>query len=312
MSASRGERGFVLVIVLGVLVLLTVLTLGFARRALLERRAAVLTADREVALSLARGAVERGIADLRNRTVMEELGQVKPNTGQKASWLEHEDLVAEDLYSSDFFATEEDGANYVIEDLDGRISLNAADEALLDEVEALDFTAVNDILERREENDDGLKGLFLATEEILTLEGVDEDDWYGEDGKPGLRDIFTAWGEARINANTAPAAVLECIPDVDPSTVEAIVAHRQGNDGLLNTADDRFFKDFGELQQRTGIALEQVTALQRYCKLNSRFFTITGFATRRQGKIKASCTAVVEIQKEKVAVLQWREGPIGS
>src|SRR5690606_17628980 len=57
-AGRQSERGFVLVIVLWVLAILTVISVGFGRRSVLDRRAAAFTLDKTQAMMLARGAVE--------------------------------------------------------------------------------------------------------------------------------------------------------------------------------------------------------------------------------------------------------------
>jgi len=311
-TRRHSERGFVLVIVLGVLALLTVLTLGFARRALLERRAAAVSLDHSIAMSMARGAVQRGIADLRNRAALEKLGARGVRGAARPSMRRHIDPIEEGLYA-ELDIDPKDTVDYTVDDIESRISLNHAPEAVLDEVDLLSFVTVGAILERREKGADGRANTpFLVPEELMNLEHMDDEDWYGADGEAGARDLITVWGDGFININTAPAAVLECIPETNASTVEAIVAYRRGNDGIPETEDDRFFTTFDEIPQLTGISLAQLEPFRQYCKLNSRFFTITGLATRRQGKVRATCTAVAEIKQGKVEVLQWREGPVGS
>ncbi|MDP7638547.1 MAG: hypothetical protein QGG73_02365, partial [Candidatus Hydrogenedentes bacterium] len=54
---ARGRRGFVLVSVLWILAILTVVSLGFANRASLERKVAWYALDQAQAQNMARGAV---------------------------------------------------------------------------------------------------------------------------------------------------------------------------------------------------------------------------------------------------------------
>ena len=63
----RTRSGFVLVSVLWVLAILTVITLSFGQRVLIERRLAAYALDHTKALYMARGAVTRGIVELQHR-----------------------------------------------------------------------------------------------------------------------------------------------------------------------------------------------------------------------------------------------------
>src|SRR5690554_2490887 len=64
---SPKRKGFVLVSVLWVLAIMTVMVLGFGRRAYLDARAAGLAIDQAEAQYMARGAVERGLIELEVR-----------------------------------------------------------------------------------------------------------------------------------------------------------------------------------------------------------------------------------------------------
>ena len=165
--ANRGnERGFVLVAVLWSLAILTILTWGFARRALIDRRAAALSVDHVQARFMARGAVERAVAEMRNQAMLDhfarnydamvEAGQV-PDYGRLTFgnflWRDHPDL----LKGNDVFASaggdafEGDTCSFEITDCESRICVSTAPEDLLEELPDLSFRTINAILERRGE-----------------------------------------------------------------------------------------------------------------------------------------------------------------
>jgi hypothetical protein len=60
-----------------------------------------------------------------------------------------------------------------------------------------------------------------------------------------------------------------------------------------------------------GIDPTDLAPLARYCTFESHFFTITGFATQRQGKVRAAARAIVQVQTGSAAVLAWSEGELG-
>jgi type II secretory pathway component PulK len=115
-----------------------------------------------------------------------------------------------------------------------------------------------------------------------------------------------------ININTAPDVVLRCVPDLGEDAIRAVNAYRTGSDGILATGDDKSFKSIDELAEKTGIGGDAMLALRTYCKTNSTYFTITGVATRRQGKIRAECSAVVQIDDTEARLIKWQEEPFGS
>ncbi len=94
--------------------------------------------------------------------------------------------------------------------------------------------------------------------------------------------------------------------------MEAVLAYRAGSDGTLGTPDDTGFASWSAMAKALNVSMDKLMPLQRFCKLESRFFTITGFAVRRQGKIRAYCTAVVEIEGRQMKTLQWWEGAVGT
>lgn len=317
MSAGRAKRnaGFVLVCVLWVVALLTVLTLGFGRRATLDRRAAAYSLDHTVAMSGARGAVERGILEIANRGVKVRLLRPDQRGGTHLGeeWANVKNLYKEGVFE-ETEGLEDDQVSYIITDEDRLVNINAAPRELLEEMDALSRTLVRRIMARREREERTGEGvsLFQAVEELRYLRGLDDGDWFGERGKPGLKDLMTVWGDARINVNTAPRAVLESLPRARKGDLDAILQYRAGPDGKLNTPDDRGFRDMDDLSQKTGVQGVTREALDKYCKCDSVYFKITGFATRRKGRIRAVCSAVVMVADGMPLILDWQEKTLGS
>ena len=316
-SRPRRERGFVLVCVLWLIAILTVITIGFGRRSMMDLRAARLTLDHAEAMMLARGAVERGIVELRNKASIDAYYEMEGYTGYDQVWAQKVDLFKDGkLYQKrDGEEFDDDTCGFVIRDSESRINLNASSDRILENIKSIKKSAMKKILRRRAgqaEDEDNPALTFQTIEEIRFAQGVDDDDWFGKDDKPPLRGILTCWGDGLINVNTAPTVVLRCIPDLGEDAIHAINAYRTGGDGLLATSDDKSFKSMDELVEKTGVGGDALFALRTYCKTNSTYFTITGIATRRQGKIRAECTAVVQIDDTQAQVIKWQEEPFGS
>ncbi|MDZ4860311.1 MAG: hypothetical protein SGI88_15140 [Candidatus Hydrogenedentes bacterium] len=324
---KHNEEGFILVAIIWIIAILTVLTLGLANRALLDQRAAALALDHAQTQFLARGAVQYAVADMRNKAVTEAIllqareqaaaqgiptsfraDSVDPARGGKR-------IVSLSDQSEIFTPSSNDSANtigYSVSDAEARISLNTATEELLDEIEGLSFSTVSAIMRYRGgELTPEERHQFLSVEEGRFLEGVDEDDWEGSDGKPGLRELFTIYGEGRINLNSAPRDVLLAVPDLDDDVVDAIIAYREGDDNKLNTSDDRSFRNLESIPAALGVDPTDLAPVAQYCTLQSQFFTITGFAAKRQGKVRAAAKAVVHLQPGNAAILSWSEGELG-
>jgi DNA uptake protein ComE-like DNA-binding protein len=311
----RRRSGYALLTVIWVLAILTVLTLGFGQRVLLDQRAAATSLDQARAQLLARGSVEYGLAVLRNQTVIEEelkrqgIDIVSPLWGRQKNLLEDRSVYdlpgPETLYADDV-------VSFRVTDEERRIGLNEAPEELLKEVGGLSFSTVNAIMRRRpqrgqvvgEVNEDASP--FLTVDEMLFIKGIDEDEWFGEGDEPGLREQFTVHGDGRININTASEAVLLAVPEVLDGDVQAIIAFRAGADGVLGTGDDKQFRQWNEVAPKAGIQPAGVAPFQRYCKLESDVYTVSGFATLRKGRVRAAVHAVVMQMGRGLVLLDWR------
>jgi len=309
------NQGFVLVCVLWVLAMLTVVAVGFGHRAQLDRRAAAYALDHAQAMMMARGAVQRGIQELRN---MAFNAAINPDNAQGTHlgqpWAQPKDLVHEKGLFELGDEFEEDEVYYAVEDLSGRININSGRNDLLEHVEALDRTTIRKIharLTRSEYEDEG-PAPFQAIEELRYFDSVDDEDWFGTDQVPGLKDVLTVYGGSHININTAPPEVLACIPDFTSQDIDAILYYRAGGDGELGTADDRGFRDLGDFTQQIQPRPNARRGVLKYCTYTSAFFKITGVATRRGGAVRAVASAVVMSSGTDAVVLTWQEETLGS
>jgi Tfp pilus assembly protein PilX len=313
---ARGRRGFVLVSVLWILAILTVVSLGFANRASLERKVAWYALDQAQAQNMARGAVELALVELGNKGVVDSYFAQAGYTGLDQRWAVLTDLFQGGKYFKEFSSEEntEDLCVYLITDCLSKVSINASSEDMLREVPGIGSRNVNRILRRRRRNvpEEELVQNFATIDEFRTEAKVDDRDWFGRGDKPGLRDLITAWGNGRININTASGEVLSFVPELEGSVADAIVGYRRGNDGELGTADDLAIKNIHELPELLGISAEKVGQLRQHCTTQSIFFTIEAMATRRRGKIRAYCSVVVLLSGARPRILYWREGSLES
>lgn len=313
MLAERRE-GFVLVCVIWLLAMLTVIAIGFGRRALLDLRTAAYSLDKTQAQYLARGAVERAMVALRNKAVIDRYNEESGRTSFDQAWAKPVDMLKKsgDFSISNDPAYENEVCQYVIEDECSRISINHAPEELLREVEGLSLSALRKISARREwDSTINASQPFQSLEELRYMSGIDDEEWYGDENAPGLKDVLTCWGSSHINLNTAPEVVLRCVPDASDSALSAILRYRAGPDYELRTDDDRGFSSWDHLREELRLGAESLHTLQRYCTFNSGCFRITGFATQRRGKVKAYCSAIVFVGDGTARIVQWREGALG-
>ena len=315
----RGARkeGFVLVCVLWVLAILTVVTVGFGYRAMLDRRAAAYSLDHSQALLMARAAVQRGIVELRNKVFNDALSEDEESKGSThlgQPWAQFKDLLGESKYFEYTENFEEDYVAYIIEDEDRRIDVNSADKPVLEAIEGLSRSAVRKIWTRRTKgvHDGEGRAPFQAIEELRYMRAVKDDDWFGKEHQPGLKYITTVYGDGRVNLNTASEGVLLSLPDMDAGVVRDIIHFRAGPDGELETGDDQGFGSYEQIADELRISDDTLNTIRKYCKVSSHFFKITGVATRRGGKIRAACSAVVAVNTNRATIINWQEEPLGS
>lgn len=312
---KRRDDGFVLLCVLWVVVILTLVTVSFGRQAMLERRAASYAIDHEQALNMARGAVERGIVELRNKAAYDRIQKPMSQasyTGFDQEWNHPPSLTDEGTLKVDE-AGSHDEVKYIIRDEQSRISVNLAPKELLSNVKELGVRGAEEMVSLRTVPADAkTKSAFVLLEQVRDLDGVDQSAWEGKNDKAGLRDLLTCWGDGRINLNTARREVLEQIPELDKGVLDAVMLYRNGLDGEECTNDDQAFETWRDVLDKAQISGDVLGPLAKYCTLDSQFFTITGLATQRQGRIRAICEATVEVRNGESRICQWREDPSGS
>jgi len=312
--------GFVLVSVLWILAILTVISLGFARRAMLERRMAWYAMDREQAQQMARAAAQRGLFELQNKQILDAYNEQDGYTGLDQRWARPIDLLQEGSY---FIAAEEgsegaggDVCEVWIEDAESRISMNYAPEDFFKNLKSINRRTITRLLKLREPSTAfHQQTLVHSVEELRGMQDFSDKEWLGTRNQAGLVDILTVWGDpayGRLNINTASVEVLSCLPDMDPEVAQRVVAARNGPDRRPRTADDVAFLNVGMVGQHVDVSAEKLAPIYKSCKTDSRFFTIHAHASRRRGKINAYCTVTVELQGTNPRVLAWGEGAGGA
>ncbi len=81
-------------------------------------------------------------------------------------------------------------------------------------------------------------GDFDSIEELLQVRGVTPELYYGVEGVPGLKDIFTPYVHARgdhpkVNLRRAPAAVLQALLNTTPEETQELIDLREEDDPLV-------------------------------------------------------------------------------
>jgi len=309
---KNSNRGFVLITVLWVLAVLTVVTLAFGRRALLDERAAAYAIDELQATWLARGAAIQGVVEFeQTQTLRQLLDGLRQNQNQPVSGISTNESVllgkVHDLrnvfpnaFSGPF---EAERCGYVVQDEESRFSLNNATAELLENIPGLDTKIRSAIIERIRESQTSESKPFSVIEEMFCIEGVNRKLF----SDTSLGKIFTVYGDGKININSASREVLMLIPGIDESLVTQVLAVRAGPDGELNTADDVFFDSLDDLITLGKLPPDKISPITSFCKTHSRYFKISGFATRRQQSIYAESSIACVRRDDGIGVLRWEE-----
>jgi len=319
------RKGFVLITTLWVLAIVSVLALSLGRRAYLDARAAAYGLEQTQARLMARAAVHRGVIEIRNKFYKDMLTREESEAGVAMmrpegthlgqTWAQPMDLFAEGASFEADETFDNDVVLLTITDAERRININSAPEALIEEIPNLDRGIKRRILARRTEEEhegDGISS-FHAIEELRYMRGMSDEEWYGEDGEMGVKDLFTVWGFPLININTAPREVLACIPELGESAIEEILAYRgEAAEPGQSASGQRGFGTIEEVQEHTTITGDPLIAIQTYCAFDSRFFIITGLATRQGGRVRVECQAVVSAFDGMFTVHDWQERSLGA
>lgn len=123
-------------------------------------------------------------------------------------------------------------------------------------------------LNRRYSLDAGLKDKQL---QIPADKGGDVTDL-------GLVNIFTVYGDGKININTVSKAILSALPGLDSQAAEIILAHRSGPDGRPGTDNDICIEKTATIANIEGLTELQIELLEQYCCFGSEYFRIFSHA----------------------------------
>jgi type II secretory pathway component PulK len=294
------DKGYALVIVMGVLAILGVmaLSLGTATRVDLEQTRRFQ--DETAAELLARGGIDWTIHYLNTVAQQGTLWQA-PWSSQAATFRKrHLGPGTFDVQYTDPSGT----LHYGLQDEEARVNLNTAPAPFLAALPGVDQALAEAIVKQRQQ------GSWGAPEELLHRGLVSASVWYGTAGQAGLGVYVTVWGSGKINVNTAAPVVLAAVPGMTPAMVEALVRYRQGDDQQLGTSDDRYFHTVADLSMLPGIdrsGLDRVGTLLTVTS-NAFRFIATGRVASGTGQTRThQRLAVLERTAEATALRYWRQ-----
>jgi len=291
----RGERatqGSVLIFTMWILVCLTLISLGFGHRVRLETKATAYTVANTQAFYRAETALYEKAIELIGAREKDDAGAAQTGDDQEKDeeWEVRCTVVAEE----------------------GKVNVNLAPEEMIRNLEPIRGSIARALLRKRLGDDlkagggDDMK--FRLLEELLVVEEIDLDKWYGEDeDEPGIRELFTVYGDGKIDLNSAPPEVIEAIPDLDRRIVEDIIAFRAGPDAVGGTDDDRTWKSFDKFKASLKLSRDKLAPITKYCKLGSDYHTITVAARKKGSRATARITAVMRKKYDGFEIVSWRE-----
>ena len=84
--------------------------------------------------------------------------------------------------------------------------------------------------------------------------------------------------------------------------------YRNGPDEIPYTHDDKAYSSINDMRKKLHTSTTAFSPIQKYCKTDSQWFKITAHATRRRGKINAYCTVIVQKERNRLTIREWKEG----
>ena len=294
------HKGYALVIVMGLLVVLTVmaLSLGAATRVDLEQTRRFQ--DETAAELLAKAGIDWTIHYLNTVERQGTLWQA-PWSSQAAMFREHH------LGPGTFdvqYADPSGTLHYGLQDEEARVNLNTASAVFLAALPGVDQALATAIVEQRQQEP------WRAPEELLHRGLVSASMWHGSAGQAGLGVYLTVWGSGKINVNTASPVILAAVPDMTPAMVEALVHYRQGEDQQLETTDDRYFRRVADLAMVPGIDQSRLDRVGTLLTVTSNAFRFiaTGRVSSATGQTRTLQRLVVlERTAQGTALRYWRQ-----
>lgn len=294
------RRGYVLVVVLGLLAALLImgLSLGTAVRSNLAQSRRFQ--DDTAAEFVARGGIEWVIHYLNQLERREELW--------RAPWQHQSALFRERGLGPGTFdivvVEADDSLRYGLQDEEARVHLNRAPAELLAALPGLSDATAGDVVQGRRQQP------WSVPEALLGAGIVTPMAFYGTASAPGAAPYVTAWGSGKINVNTAPRQVLAVVPGVTPQQAEAIVRYRQGDDGQPGTADDQHFRRLDDLGRLPGLSAADLDDARMFLTVEPTAFrfVVTGRVPGQGGAEQTHRRlAIIDRSARPMRVHSWQK-----
>ncbi len=254
-TASGGEEGIALIMVLWVLTVLMVIALSFSYMGKTESQTSLAFKQGIEKRFLAEAGIEKGIAEI-IYAKMNQNPQVVLEGGE--TW----------KMDGTLYTVKEDDGYYTVSIIaeSGKININTltdssaiilknlltnsgvqADEADIIVDSILDWKDEDDLTRLHGAESDYYMSLpnpykaknsvFESLEELLLVRGMTPEILYGIDKKKGIIDFLSVYSGSVINANSAPKEVLMAVPGITAEIADAIVSSRGNSADAATTAN---------------------------------------------------------------------------
>jgi len=338
------QKGATSIIALWILAILTVLAVGFAYRMSLELKLSGYQLERLKATYLARTGINRAIYELERDTTLNCDALNEPWGNNPEAF--REVLVGDGTYTVSYSWTEsEEKERYGLIDEERKININLASPQVLkglfsliaerisspidaaelaacvqdwrdpDSTESEPNGAEEAYYQSLEEPYHCKNGSFQTIEELLLVKGMTPEIF------SAAQDLITVYGDGKVNINTASREVLEAL-GIGEELTDKILGFRRGEDNLLGTEDDGFFRvadysqikaalnGFGELSPEELAQLPYLSYLisRGLISVNSSYYRINSVGMCSGGRVIKAITAVVQrTRKGEPKIAFWHE-----
>ncbi len=322
------QRGVAIVIVLWVIMVLSLLISGFAFTMHVETQIASYARKELKAEMLARSGIEVAKMQL---LLHQQSAADAWYDALNQDWATNEELYVNHELGDGVF-------NVKITDEESRIPVNSASEVQLERLmtllnvdpsdgdiivdSILDWIGPGELTRLNGAKSDYYMSLsppyrakdapMDRVDELLLIRGVTPELFHGtpatdrDPAQPGLADVFTTFSTGKVNVNTASPIVLQAMLGLNEVQVQAVLARRDGADGIPGTDDDIPFRTVDEFFATIGkLDAAALQAVQGQVAVNSSFFTIK--STGEVGGVKHTILATVHRDNGNIEIVMWQE-----
>lgn len=304
-STETNRKAFVLILVLIVVSAMSTIVIAAVYRTKIAIRLAHANSQRTKAYYLAIGGIERTKALLASRELdVKWVGLVSGFTS---------DAISEGLFAEQALANHDMNIflSYCVRDELAYFNINSSDPACWENIPGISSEIRSCICDWIDEDDDtnpsgaesdyyqrldtpyGCKNKPVTKlRELCYIKNIDFDMYRGQyaslDNRTlsprknqsnsnlalTLTDIFTVYGDGKVNINTASSTIFSALPGLDSQAINTILSYRAGADGKTGTDDDNYIESAESLTKIEGLTELQVELLSQYCCFSSGLFRI--------------------------------------